>query len=208
MHVLLPDDGVFRGMFHVIDDPLLHSLYYHLRELEPQQAHLVRAAYDSWAAIYQRLPPPLQWQELVLDDGAPHRAPQGHRLRDPYGRELTPLYVVDLDPKHLDRLDACQRMLSQAEKSPNDPLADILDDLSDDHTVENFRRALAVLRIPAAPKLLESLRREAPAGPASTITLDADRTAEHHALCREVVYRLSAGDRFTYATHSALLLHA
>ncbi|MER6684640.1 hypothetical protein [Streptomyces olivaceoviridis] len=205
MHVLLPDDVVFKAMWHMIEEPLLHSLYYYyLRELEPEQAEMVRSAYDSWGEIQQQLPPPLQWQELPPAGGRPRQVPQGYRLHDPRGRELMPLYAVKVGSKQLDQLEACQRMLAQATTSPAGPLTDALDELSDDHSVEDFRRALAVMRIPATPRLLETLRRGTPTGPDIAITLDADQAGEYRDLCRELVYRLSAGDRFTYTTHSAL----
>ncbi|MEU3986063.1 hypothetical protein AB0F77_39405 [Streptomyces sp. NPDC026672] len=208
MHVLLPDDGVFRAHFHVIEKLLDELYYYYVRELEPEQAELICVAYDGWGEIYQQLPAPLQWQELSWDGRSTQQVPQGYRLSDAYGRELVPLYAVDLNAIHVERLEACQRMLARARSSPADPLGEILDELPDAGAIENFRRALKVMRIPAEPRLLEVLLRGAPTGPDTAITLDADRTAAYHTLCQEIVHRVSAGDRFTYTLHASLLHYA
>lgn len=209
MYVLVPDDPVFMTKFLAMEDPLLHSLYYfYLSDLPPEQAEVIRAAYDSWGNIQKRLPPRLHWQELTAHGARQWQHAEGYALRSPCGKRLTCLYIVEISAEYQSRLTACHSLLAQAEIDAGGPLTHALRDIwdQDQNLVENFRRVLDVLQLQAPPRLLESVRRGMSAGSGIEITIDAIQEEEYVSFCDHIVHALSAGDRFNYTMHREIYL--
>jgi hypothetical protein len=203
MYVLVPEEPMFLARFNEAEAPLLYELYnYYLPELESAESELIRAAYEAWADIHQRLPPALQWRELP-PDGVPE-APGGYVLHDPSGRrQLTSLYPVHVHANALETLRACHTMLAWAERTEVGPLADVLSAIHrapqnrGKRPLDSLRRALDVLELKAAPQLVDCLRGVIPTGqesPVVAITLRADQYAAYQALCEQIADALSAGD--------------
>ncbi|WEH38419.1 hypothetical protein [Streptomyces sp. AM 2-1-1] len=210
MLILVPEEPVFITRFLGIEEPLLHSLYYfYLRDLSPDEAEVILRAYESWGEIQKRIPAPLRWQTLSASVQAPPRQePEGYRLHSPTGKRLVSLHAVEVSGEQICWLEACHRLLEEAEKARFGALAGALGEIREHGTnlVENFRRALNVLRIHAPPKLLASLKQAAPHGPFLDISLDGDQQAEYATYRDQVVFVLSSGDWFASTMHRALYL--
>ncbi|WP_157865056.1 hypothetical protein [Streptomyces prasinopilosus] len=207
MRFLVPDDPVFLGMFIGIEQPLLHNLYYFYRnDLSEGQELLIRTAYDKWGEIQQCFPSQLQWQALV-PAARGQESREDYALHDSRGRKLTSLYSVDVPAGHLHTLRACHTMLARAEQGTG-RLTEVLGELAEETQVpclvDTFGRVLDVMEFRAPPGLLEAVGREARTGRAPALTLDAAQEAAYQDFCGRVVYALSAGDGFTYASHRAL----
>lgn len=207
MCVLVPDDPAFAARFFAMEDPLLHSLYhFYLNDLAPEYAERVRSAYGSWGNIDGMLPQVLRnWQPAF--QGEPKQEPDiTYVLHGPSGQLLTSLYAIDVSESDLRELRTFHTLLASAEDDGRGALAHAIRDIAQHHDsiVENFRRALAVLELRAAPQLLESLRRAAPAGPVIAISLDVIQEKMYRALYGNIVSALSAGDRWAYDIHRTL----
>ncbi|GHB16876.1 hypothetical protein GCM10010392_51750 [Streptomyces clavifer] len=207
MHVLVPEDPVFMTRFLAMEDPLLHSLYYfYLRDLPPGHAETIRTAYEGWADIQYRMPPCLHWQEMAVRRAPRPRDREGYTLLGRGGAPLTCLHAVEMNAESIAVLKACHALLVEAESDGVGPLARALGEIAEHgrNTVDDFRRVVDVLQLQAPPRLLGSLRRAAPAGRATAISLDGTQQEEYETFCDRIVRTLSAGDRFTYAMHRAL----
>ncbi|MFF0114439.1 hypothetical protein [Streptomyces prasinus] len=167
---------------------------------------MIRAAYDKWGEIQQRFPPLLQWQDL-LPAVRGQGVREGYALHDSRGQHLTCLHSVDIPAEHLHTLRACYTMLARAEREAGQ-LAKVLDELAEETTmrclVGNFGRALDVMELKAPPGLLKTIGCGVPSGPVLAITLDGAQETEYQDFYGRIVYALSAGGRFAYASHRAL----
>ncbi|MEU0163080.1 hypothetical protein ABZ154_30810 [Streptomyces sp. NPDC006261] len=212
MHILIPKDPVFMTRFLEMEEPLLHSLYYlHLDHLPQDQAETIRRAYEGWGDIQAAIPKFLSWHtpsafELV----ASRQEPEGYRLHSPSGEPLISLYAVEVSVESLSNLTECLTLLIEAEKDLSGPLAGALHEIRDPgrdrDMVDNVRRVLRALQIPAPLTLLAALREAAPAGAAREISLDAAQHSEYVAYRDKFCFALSTGDWFMYTMHRSLYL--
>ncbi|MGW1530310.1 hypothetical protein [Streptomyces sp. NPDC002159] len=216
MKVLIPHDLVFLEKFAAIENLFIQELYYNQpRELHPDQAMAIHTAYDSWTEIQQKFPRWLQWYISGSHYEPAQRATEGYELYNSDGKRLTSLYVVELNESELDLLTRCHKLFVQAEgRDPHGPLNEALARLADQKArtapsavrsspVEDFGRALEVLRLQAPPNLLNTLHKAAPTGSVEAVTLTATEEKEYRTFCDQVVWMLSAGDEFIYTTHLA-----
>ncbi|GGW13219.1 hypothetical protein GCM10018980_71340 [Streptomyces capoamus] len=205
MHVLIPDDPVLAASFLVLEQPLFHSLHYLYRmELTASQANTIGVAYESWGQLQQMLPS--RFHAQTPDAQASEEG--GYVLEDSTGQRLTTLHLVDAG-RRISDLETCYMMLRQAQldsvRGPLDPLADVLREIDDGiNLVGHFRRVLQVLRLPSPPQLLAAVRRVAPRGPATPVTLNPEQEREYRDYCEAVVGIFSGNDIFAYTTHRAL----
>ncbi|MBT2375929.1 hypothetical protein J7E90_00715 [Streptomyces sp. ISL-111] len=211
MQILMPEDPVFMTRFLEMEEPLLHSLYYlHLDHLPRDQAETIRRAYEGWGSIQAAMPKFLSWHTpTAFELAAPRRESEGYRLHSPHGEQLISLYAVDVSTESISCLTACLTLLEEAEKELGGALAGALEDIREPRErdlVDNFRRVLRALRIPAPLALLASLRHAAPAGPEREVSLDGARHAEYEAYRDQFCHALSTGDAFMYTMHRSLYL--
>ncbi|PVC82031.1 hypothetical protein DBP19_33805 [Streptomyces sp. CS090A] len=209
--VLLPEDPVFMTRFLEMEEPLLHSLYYlHLDYLPLEQAETIRRAYEGWGAIQAAMPKFLSWHTpTAFELAAPRRESEGYHLHSPEGEQLISLYRVEVSVENISDLTACLALLEGAENELGGPLAGALQEIREPRErdlVDNFRRVLRALQIPAPPALLTALRHAAPAGPEREISLNDAQHAEYVAYRDNFCFALSTGDRFMYTMHRSLYL--
>lgn len=209
MHILVPEDPVFMTRFLDVEEPLLHSLYYlHRGHMPRDQAKTVARAYEAWGDIQAAMPKFLSWHTpTAFELTVPRRESEGHRLHSPDGRQLISLYAVDVGVESISGLAACLTLLEEAEKDLGGALAGALEEIREPRErdlVDNFRRVLQALRIPAPPALLASLRDAAPAGPVQEVTLDCGQHAEYTAFGDRFCRAVSSGDLFMYTMHRSL----
>ncbi|MET9923888.1 MULTISPECIES: hypothetical protein [unclassified Streptomyces] len=211
MHILMPEDPVFMTRFLEMEEPLLHSLYYlHIDHLPKVQAETIRRAYECWGDIQAAMPKFLSWHTpSAFELAAPRRESEGYLLHSPDGAQLISLYAVEVSIERLGCLAACLTLLEEAENAMGGPLAGALAEIREPRgrdLVDNFRRVLRALQIPAPLSLLASLRHAAPAGPEEEVHLDEAQHAEYVTYSDEFCYALSTGDWFTYTMHRSLYL--
>jgi len=211
MHILMPEDPVFMTRFLEMEEPLLHSLYYlHLDHLPLDQAETIRRAYEGWGDIQAAMPKFLSWHTpTAFELAVPRRESEGYRLHSPDGEQLISLYAVEVSIESLSCLTACLTLLEEAENELGGPLAGALEEIReprDRDLVDNFRRVLRALQIPAPPALLASLRHATPAGPEREVSLDGPQHAEYVTYRDKFCFALSTGDWFMYTMHRSLYL--
>ncbi|RPK69964.1 hypothetical protein EES45_36200 [Streptomyces sp. ADI97-07] len=211
MQILMPEDPVFMTRFLEMEEPLLHSLYYfHLDHLPQDQAETIRRAYECWGDIQAAMPKFLSWHtQSAFELAVPRRESEGYRLHSPDGEQLISLYAVEVSIETITCLTACLTLLEKAESELGGPLAGAIEEIREPRErdlVDNFRRVLQALQIPAPPALLASLLHAAPAGPVREVSLDGAQHAEYVTYRDHVCYALSTGDWFMYTMHRSLYL--
>ncbi|WP_326683318.1 hypothetical protein OHB31_02645 [Streptomyces microflavus] len=211
MQILVPEDPVFMTRFLEMEEPLLHSLYHlHLGHLPREQAETIRRAYEGWSDIQAAMPKFLSWHTpTAFELAVPRRESEGYRLHSPDGEQLISLYAVEASVGSIGCLAACLSLLEAAEREMGGALAGALEEIRkprERDLVDNFRRVVRSLQIPAPPALLASLRDAAPAGPVQEVSLDAAQHAEYATYGVQFCHALSSGDWFTYTMHRSLYL--
>ncbi|MFF3099223.1 hypothetical protein [Streptomyces cyaneofuscatus] len=211
MHILMPEDPVFMTRFLEMEEPLLHSLYYlHLDHLPRGQAKTIRQAYEGWGDIQAAMPKFLNWHTpTAFELAVPRRESEGYRLHSPDGEQLISLYAVEVSIESISCLGACLTLLEEAENALGGALAGALEDIREPRErdlVDNFRRVLRAMQIPAPPALLESLRDAAPAGPEREVSLSGAQHTEYVTYRDQFCHTLSTGDAFLYEMHRSLYL--
>lgn len=134
---------------------------------------------------------------------------EGYRLHSPEGEQLISLYGVEVGVESISDLTACLALLEGAENELGGPLAGALQEIREPRErdlVDNFRRVLRALQIPAPPALLAALEQAAPAGPEREISLNDAQYAEYEAYRDQFCNALSTGDAFMYEMHRSLYL--
>lgn len=175
MQILVPEDPVFMTRFLEMEEPLLHSLYHlHLGHLPREQAETIRRAYEGWSDIQAAMPKFLSWHTpTAFELAVPRRESEGYRLHSPDGEQLISLYAVEASVGSIGCLAACLSLLEAAEREMGGALAGALEEIRkprERDLVDNFRRVVRSLQIPAPPALLASLRDAAPAGPVQEVS--------------------------------------
>ncbi|MEV1087805.1 hypothetical protein [Streptomyces microflavus] len=211
MQILVPEDPVFMTRFLEMEEPLLHSLYHlHLGHLPREQAETIRRAYGGWSDIQAAMPKFLSWHTpTAFELAVPRRESEGYRLQSPDGEQLISLYAVEASIESIGCLAACLSLLEEAEKEMGGALAGALEEIRkprERDLVDNFRRVVRALQIPAPHALLAALRDAAPAGPVQEVSLDAAQNAEYATYGVQFCHALSSGDWFTYTMHRSLYL--
>ncbi|MGW7397141.1 hypothetical protein ACWGH7_11595 [Streptomyces cyaneofuscatus] len=211
MDILIPEDPVFMTRFLEMEEPLLHSLYYlHLDYLLMDQAETIRRAYEGWGSIQAAMPKFLSWHTpTAFELAKPRWESEGYRLHSPKGEQLISLFTVEVSVESISDLTACLALLEGAENDLGGPLAGALQEIREPRErdlVDNFRRVLRALQIPAPPALLAALEQAAPAGPQREISLDGGQHAEYVAYRDKFCFALSTGEWFMYTMHRSLHL--
>lgn len=207
MYVLVPDDPVFFAKFQSLEGPLLSRLYrLHSEGLESDDERVIADAYDSWVQVLLKLPLWSHWHTAATPAGER----TGYVLYGSRGDQLTSVYPIEVAADDLGHLTACLDLFAAADEGTRvaaDPA----------HTgagtgpaepggtpTDVFRRVMDVLTLAPPEGLLSTLRHAVSAGPAVSLTLQAEQEEEYRRFCAEIVTILSSGDAFAYGSHRAM----
>ncbi|MGW1530464.1 hypothetical protein [Streptomyces sp. NPDC002159] len=199
-YILLPEDPVFASKFHILEEPLLHSLHYLYRlEIPSGQAGIVDAAYSSYGKVLRSFPAPLR--RLI---GSGHAGEDENRSSGGLPYSAFPrFYPVSIPSEELDALGRCSRMLQDAR--PGDALGEILDELGGPIDLADvFTRVVRMLELKVPAGLVRAFRTAASSGPEEIAILDRASKRELAPHLAEVIRTLSDGDEFEYLAHQAL----
>ncbi|MGW6651211.1 hypothetical protein AMK23_34340 [Streptomyces sp. CB02130] len=208
MQILVPDDPMFMTRFLEVEEPLFHSLYYlHRAKLPEDQAEKVSRAYDAWGDILRAIPGHLTWHTHKTFELAEYsrRKSKGYSLYGPKGEQLISMYVIEVSVENLSSLTECLRLFELAELELRSPLAEALAEIrepdQDRELVDNYKRVLTALQLPAPRALVAELL-----GAAPEVSLNGALYAEYTDYRDKFCHALSTGDWWMYTMHRSLYL--